>query len=129
MLLQVLRLTQEQISQLPPAERDAILALVSLSPETCNSDRPTLLAIPTWQSSLMKDVSSGMHIRTSHKVVLFHHTRVSVSWHYRYDRTTPPPPPPITSISTSRILAIIYFHQMKHFTLATCSAGSCPFST
>ncbi|KAH9036815.1 hinge domain of cleavage stimulation factor subunit 2-domain-containing protein [Lactarius pseudohatsudake] len=29
MLLQVLRLTQEQISQLPPAERDAILALVS----------------------------------------------------------------------------------------------------
>jgi len=31
MLLQVLRLTQEQISQLPPAERDAILALVSSS--------------------------------------------------------------------------------------------------
>lgn len=30
MLLQVLRLTQDQISQLPPAERDAILALVSL---------------------------------------------------------------------------------------------------
>ena len=28
MLLQVLRLTQDQISQLPPAERDAILALV-----------------------------------------------------------------------------------------------------
>lgn len=34
MLLQVLRLTQEQISQLPPAERDAILALVSSFPET-----------------------------------------------------------------------------------------------
>jgi len=29
MLLQVLRLTQEQINQLPPAERDAILALRS----------------------------------------------------------------------------------------------------
>lgn len=29
MLLQVLRLTQDQISQLPPSERDAILALVS----------------------------------------------------------------------------------------------------
>ena len=29
MLLQVLRLTQEQINQLAPAERDAILALVS----------------------------------------------------------------------------------------------------
>jgi hypothetical protein len=29
MLLQVLRLTQEQINQLPPAERDAILALAS----------------------------------------------------------------------------------------------------
>ena len=31
MLLQVLRLTQDQISQLPPSERDAILALVSIS--------------------------------------------------------------------------------------------------
>jgi Transcription termination and cleavage factor C-terminal len=31
MLLQVLRLTQDQISQLPPSERDAILALVSSS--------------------------------------------------------------------------------------------------
>jgi cleavage stimulation factor subunit 2 len=29
MLLQVLRLTQDQISQLPPSERDAILALRS----------------------------------------------------------------------------------------------------
>jgi Transcription termination and cleavage factor C-terminal len=29
MLLQVLRLTQDQIGQLPPAERDAILTLVS----------------------------------------------------------------------------------------------------
>ena len=33
MLLQVLRLTQDQISQLPPAERDAILALVSFPHE------------------------------------------------------------------------------------------------
>jgi hypothetical protein len=41
MLLQVLRLTQEQISQLPPAERDAILALVSSSREAHNEDRPT----------------------------------------------------------------------------------------
>jgi len=41
MLLQVLRLTQEQISQLPPAERDAILALVSSACKTHDDDRPT----------------------------------------------------------------------------------------
>jgi hypothetical protein len=89
MLLQVLRLTQEQISQLPPAERDAILALVSSSPEMCDNDRPTLLAIPTRQSSLMVDFSSGIHIRTSH-IVLFHHTRLSISWRYKDGRTNPP---------------------------------------
>jgi hypothetical protein len=44
MLLQVLRLTQEQVSQLPPAERDAILALVSPSCETHDDDRPTFIS-------------------------------------------------------------------------------------
>ena len=40
MLLQVLRLTPEQIGQLPPAERDAILALVSSLSEICDSCQP-----------------------------------------------------------------------------------------
>jgi hypothetical protein len=44
MLLQVLRLSQEQIGQLPPAERDAILALVSTSCETNGDYRPTLIS-------------------------------------------------------------------------------------
>jgi Transcription termination and cleavage factor C-terminal len=43
MLLQVLRLTQEQIGQLPPAERDAILALVSSPCEMCDSCLPIRL--------------------------------------------------------------------------------------
>ena len=46
MLLQVLRLTQEQINQLPPAERDAILALVSSFCETYDDDRPTFISGP-----------------------------------------------------------------------------------
>ncbi|KAI0257590.1 hypothetical protein BJV78DRAFT_1163693 [Lactifluus subvellereus] len=40
MLLQVLRLTPEQIGRLPPAERDTILAFVSSLCEICDSCRP-----------------------------------------------------------------------------------------